>query len=176
MELWDAYYPDGTKAGATLVRGEPVPAQYRHAVTEILVVHRDGTVLLMQRDFRKLIHPGTWEASAGGSVLMGEDFLTGARRELLEETGISCDTLEELYRDVTDVAIYIGYLCITDVPKDSITLQEGETIACRWVSLAELRAVLADGSCLSNTRGQLDAYLNQKLAHAIQGGTSHGVF
>ena len=174
MELWDAYYPDGAKAGITLVRGEPVPTQYRHAVTEILVVHRDGTVLLMQRDFRKPIHPGTWEASAGGAVIKGEDFPDGAKRELLEETGISCDTLEELYRDVTDVAIYIGYLCITDVPKDSICLQEGETIAYRWVSFAELPAMLADGSCLSNSRGQLNAYLNKRF-DTNQGGDAYGI-
>ncbi len=175
MELWDAYYPDGTRAGVDLVRGEPVPAQYRHAVTEILVVHRDGTVLLMQRDLQKPIHPGTWEASAGGSVIKGEDFLDGAKRELLEETGIHADTLTELYQDVTADTIYRGYLCVTDVPKDSITLQEGETIAYRWVRLPELRAVLSDGSCLSNTRGQLDAYLNTEFFSIAQGGDTHGV-
>ena len=65
MELWDAYYPDGTKAGVDLVRGEPVPPEYRHAVTEILVLHRDGTVLLMQRDFRKPNYPGNWEPAPG---------------------------------------------------------------------------------------------------------------
>ena len=166
MELWDAYYPDGTKAGATLVRGAPVPAQYRHAVTEILVVHRDGTFLLMQRDFKKPIHPGTWEASAGGSVVKGEDFLDGAKRELLEETGIHADTLTELYQNVTADTIYRGYLCITDAPKDSIRLQAGETIAYRWVTLETLRAALADGSCLSNTRGQLNDILTQLSALA----------
>ena len=25
MEIWDAYYPDGTLAGRDLVRGEPIP-------------------------------------------------------------------------------------------------------------------------------------------------------
>lgn len=159
MELWDAYFPDGTKAGTTLVRGKPVPPEYRHGVTEILVVHTDGEILLMQRDFRKPNLPGFWEASAGGSVLKGEDFLDCAKRELLEETGISRGAWEELYRDVTDIAIYTGYLCVTNVPKDSIRLQEGETIAYRWVNLEALRAALADGSCLSNTRGQLDAVL-----------------
>lgn len=163
MELWDAYFPDGTKAGTDLVRGAPIPPEYRHGVTEILVVHTDGTILLMQRDFRKPIHPGTWEASAGGSVLKGESFLHGARRELLEETGITSGALEYLYRDVTDIAIYDGYLCITDIPKDSIRLQAGETVAYRWVSLSELRAALADGSCLSNTRGQLDVVLTRNI-------------
>ena len=159
MELWDAYYPDGTKAEIDLVRGDPIPPQYRHAVTEILVVHRDGDILLMQRDFRKPNYPGNWEASAGGSVLKGEAFLDGAKRELLEETGIACQTLKELYRDVTDNTIYIGYLCITDVPKDSIRLQEGETIAYRWASPAEFWTVLSGDSCNSNGRSQLDGVL-----------------
>lgn len=174
MELWDAYLPDGTKAGVDLVRGKPIPPEYRHAVTEILVVHRDGDILLMRRDLRKPNLPGFWEASAGGSVLKGEDFLDGAKRELLEETGIPCDTLEELYRNVTDIAIYIGYLCVTDVPKESIRLQEGETIDYRWVSPAEFRAVLAGGSCNSNGRGQLNAYLNRRFCTEKGGGT-HGV-
>lgn len=36
MELWDAYYPDGTLSGEKLVRGEPIPPEYRHAVAEVL--------------------------------------------------------------------------------------------------------------------------------------------
>lgn len=165
MELWDAYYPDGTKAGVDLVRGEPVPPEYRHAVTEILVLHRDGTVLLMQRDFRKPNYPGNWEASAGGAVLKGETFLEGARRELLEETGIACGTLEYLYRDVTDNTIYEGYLCVTDVPKDSVRLQEGETIAYRWVAPEAFRGIVFGDQCSSNSRGQLDQVLYTRILH-----------
>lgn len=161
MELWDAYYPDGTKAGVDLVRGEPVPSQYRHAVTEILVVHQDGEILLMQRDFRKPNAPGNWESSAGGSVLKGESFLEGAKRELLEETGISCDELEYLYCDTTEISIYVGYLCVTDVPKNSIRLQKGETIAYRWVGVEEFREVYFGNSYSSNSRGQLNGILRQ---------------
>lgn len=100
MELWDAYYPDGTLAGTTLVRGEPIPPEYRHTVTEVLVVHRDGTILLMQRDHRKPIHPGTWESSAGGSALQGEDFETCARRELREETGLIVEHMGTIMRNM----------------------------------------------------------------------------
>lgn len=159
MELWDAYLPDGSKSGETLVRGQPIPPQYRHAVTEILVVHQDGTALLMRRDLRKPNCPGLWEASAGGSVLQGESFLEGAKRELLEETGIQADNLKLLYQDVTSNTIYQGYLCVTGAPKDSVRLQAGETMDYRWVTLAELRAVLAGPECCSNTRGQLDTVL-----------------
>ena len=159
MEFWDAYWPDGTKAGVDLVRGKPVPPQYRHAVAEILVMHTDGTFLLTQRDYRKPNYPGCWEASAGGSILKGESFLEGAKRELLEETGIHADDLEALYQDVAETAIYLGYLCVTDVPKDAITLQEGETMAFRWVSREALREILAGPDCISNSRGQLNIAL-----------------
>lgn len=159
MELWDAYYPDGTLAGTTLVRGEPIPPEYRHAVTEVLVVHRDGTILLMQRDHRKPIHPGTWESSAEGAALQGEDFETCARRELREETGLIAEHMEYLYEDVTDDTIYRGYLVITDAEKDSVVLQKGETIDYRWVTIEELIKMQNSGSCLSNSRGQLDEWI-----------------
>lgn len=165
MELWDAYLPDGTKAGVDLVRGEPIPPQYRHAVAEILVKHTDGTFLLTQRDFRKPNYPGCWEASAGGSILKGESFLVGAKRELLEETGIHAEQLEALYQDLTDNTIYLGYLCVTDVPKDAIALQEGETMDYRWVSLAEFREILAGPDCHSNSRGQLTPFVYDGLSY-----------
>ena len=108
-ELWDAYDNNFNKMnGITLVRGEPIPDGIYHLVCEIIIKHMDGTYLLMQRDFRKA-YGGMWEVSAGGSALMGENPLTGAIRELKED------------------------LCVTDCGKDSVILQEGETIAYKWI-------------------------------------------
>lgn len=163
MELWDAYFPDGTLSGETLVRGEPIPPEYRHAVAEVLVMHQDDTILLMQRDWRKPNQPGMWESSAGGSVLQGEDFESCARRELLEETGLTADSWEYLYTNVTDDTIYQGYLAVTSADKDSVTLQEGETISYRWVTGPEWLDVLQSGMCGSNTRGQLDELIRRRI-------------
>ena len=33
--------------------------------------------------------------------------------------------------------IYETFLCVTDCAKDSVTLQEGETVSYKWVSEAE---------------------------------------
>ncbi len=131
-EIWDAYYPDGSLAMVGLVRGEAIPEQYRHAVADVFVMHRDGTILLTQRDFKKPNFPGLWESSAGGSVLRGETFEQGARRELLEETGIEAGELIPTYRITTGRVIYQGYVCYTDIPKDRVVLQEEETVAFRW--------------------------------------------
>ncbi len=139
MEIWDGLKKDGSLAGADLVRGEIIPDGLYHLVCDILVRHTDGDYLLMQRDFSKEIYGGYYEATAGGSVLKGEDSLTCAKRELYEETGIDEGLFEELDRCICehDKSIYHTYLCVTSHDKSKITLQKGETIAYKWVSEQE---------------------------------------
>lgn len=69
IELWDAYYENGTPANRDLVRGQPIPKGLYHLVSEVLVRHADGDYLLMQRDPRKPHFGGFFEATAGGSAL-----------------------------------------------------------------------------------------------------------
>ena len=73
MEIWDGYLMDGSLANQDLVRGEPIPKDLYHLVSEILVRHVDGDYLIMQRDFNKPNYGGYYEATAGGSALKGED-------------------------------------------------------------------------------------------------------
>ncbi|MBN1777298.1 MAG: NUDIX hydrolase [Clostridiales bacterium] len=135
-ELWDAYLADGRKAGRTLTRGEDIPAGLYHIVVDVLVKHKDGDYLVMQRDFRKKIYPGKFEAGASGAILKDETPYDGALRELREETGVAAP-LAFLFAasDLRDT-LYFSYLCLTDCAKDIIILQEGETIAYRWLDEA----------------------------------------
>ena len=139
-ELWDAYDRFFQRIeGQTLIRGKRVPDGVFHLVGEIIVRHRDGSFLLMQRDLTKP-RGGLWELTAGGSALKGETPSDCAVRELWEETGIAADTLTELDRIVRedDHTLYVEFLCITDCDKTSVRLQKGETAAFRWVSREEL--------------------------------------
>ena len=141
MERWDAYDSHFQKVeGVTLIRGEPIPEGLCHLVCDILVRHRDGTYLLMQRDRRKH-YGGMWEATAGGSALQNETPLECAVRELREETGISSRELTEVGRVQSGNTVYVEFLCVTDCRKDSVRLQEGETIAYCWVSKEQLLAM-----------------------------------
>lgn len=146
MELWDAYNADFHRIeGGQLVRGELIPEGQYHLVCDVIVRHTDGTYLLMQRDPRKH-YGGLWEATAGGSALAGETPLECAARELREETGIACGDLAEVGTVVSGEtrAIYVEYLCVTDWDKEVVTLQEGETVAFRWVSRDELLRMKKD--------------------------------
>lgn len=160
IEFWDAYYPDGTLAGCDLVRGEKIPEGLKHAVAEVFVMHKDGTILLMQRDFNKPNNPGFWESSAGGSILKGECMIDGARRELAEETGITADgALENLYYSVSDSTIYQGYLYVTDFPKDRIKLQKEETIDFRWVNKQEFQEIFYSDQYGDGSRERLRQFV-----------------
>ena len=145
MELWDAYNSDFVRIpGVVLIRGESIPEGMYHLVCDVIVRHTDGDYLLMQRDPRKH-YGGMWEATAGGSALQGEAPLECALRELREETGSPADTLSGVGKTTDGTqTIYMEYLCVTDAEKDSITLQEGETVAYKWVSREELTQMKKD--------------------------------
>lgn len=137
MEIWDAYLQDGSLAGRDLNRGEPIPEGLYHLVSEVLVRHRDGEYLLMQRSFEKPNHPGEWEATAGGSALKGEDALSCAVRETKEETGIADGKMTFIGSYSSHDTHYHSFLCTTGADKHSVTCQPGETMGYRWMTEAE---------------------------------------
>ena len=145
-EIWDAYDREFNKIdNVTLVRGENIPDGMYHLVGEIIVKHKDGTYLLMQRDYKKHLG-GMWEVTAGGSALKGETSLDCVIRELREETGIVALDIKEIGKGVHDGyhSIFVEYLCITDCDKNAIMLQEGETVDYKWINKDDLLKMEAD--------------------------------
>ena len=143
MELWDAYDKYLCKLNVSpLVRGNEIPKGSFHLVSDILVKHTDGTFLIMQRDYNKHLG-GMWEATAGGSAVIGENALMCAKRELFEETGILSDLLEPLGTEVNveHQTIYCIFLCTTNIEKECVILQKGETIDYKWVTFEELLSI-----------------------------------
>ena len=101
----------------------------------VILVDRRGWVLLQERDEHPAIDPDKWSL-CGGHLEDGEDFLDGAARELLEETGIKLARGElELFWDVDlrplgyepgdRMAVYVAP---TDLTDDDIVLGEGRQI------------------------------------------------
>lgn len=161
MELWDAYTMDGLRTGQTLVRGEPIPDGMYHLVCEVLLRHADGSYLLMERSHEKPNFPGYWEATAGGSALMGEDKLACIRRELEEETGIRAESFTEIGNMITHDGhcIFYSFLAVADCPKDSVQLQEGETVGYRWATDAEFAEFVKSDSMVPTQKRRILPWL-----------------
>lgn len=163
MEIWDAYTKEGKLVNIELIRGEEIPEGLYHLVCEVLVRHVDGDYLLMQRSFEKPNHGGAFEATAGGSALKGEDKLSCVKRELYEETGITAEAFRELDRVVRDEnhSIFYTYLCVTDCDKSSVQLQEGETIAYKWISEAEFINFVNSGEMIETQKRRYEKYFRE---------------
>ena len=84
-------------------------------------------------------------------------------RELREETGIRAVRMEPLFHLESEAAqcIDYGYLCVTDVPKDSVVLQEGETTGYRWITQEELLAFCDSDACIPLQRVCLEDFRNE---------------
>lgn len=160
MELWDAYDKNGTRLDISLSRGRPIPEGLYHMVCSVIVRHTDGDFLLMLRDPHKPAYPGVFEPGAGGAALKGEDEYQCVRRELFEETGISCDEFTLMSRVVRDSsrAILYTFYCTTDCDKRSVRLQSGETADYRWVSEAQLQQMIDSGEIVPLMKRRLDRY------------------
>ena len=141
-ELWDLYDASCQPTGETWVRGSvrPFPEGRYHIVCDILIRNVDGEYLLTQRDPCKEVHPGEWEASAGGSALAGESPLQAAEREMAEETGLTATRMELVGRSMRGSCIFYSYLAETECRREDVRLQEGETVDYRWVDKAGLVA------------------------------------
>ena len=164
MEIWDLYDEKGNKTGETWERSraKEIPEGRYHIVCDILIRHRDGDFLLTLRDSRKEMYPGCWEASAGGSALAGETPEEGARREMQEETGLKAEKLEliSITRKPDSRSMVYAFIAMVDAAKDSVMLQEGETVDCQWMKLSALRKMIRDEPVLAIQYPRYKPYLD----------------
>lgn len=108
---------------------DPRVATYEIAI--VLLVDRDGALLMQLRDEHAPVAPNQW-AMPGGRIEPGETPAEAAVRELLEETGLTVDGVEHFWsgprpnddgipHQVTMHAFYAP----TDAKQEDVVLGEG---------------------------------------------------
>lgn len=134
--------------------------EYPMAVAGIVPVGDDGRILLT-RQYRYMADRYSWEIPAG-NVDTGEDLITGARRELVEETGYSAETLEPLYEFFPQIGRsdhYFNLFVARGLNKVSEQIDTDEVFELRWFRLEEiLEWIRANNLCDGFTAIAIMAY------------------
>ena len=157
MEIWDLYNDRRELTGLSHIRGETIPLGYYHLVVHVWLRNSSGKYLISQRSADRTSFPLMWECT-GGSVVKGEDSLTGAIREVWEELGIALplengqllfskvrDTVRgERFGDILDVWLftYDGSACLEAAPTK-------EVAHAVWMDPDEVKALYASGKFVS---------------------------
>ncbi len=141
ITIWhdDVTRPDGEPGIYGVVHFE------NSAVGVVAIDEQDRVVLVGQH--RYAFDELSWEIPEGGSPL-GEDSLEGARRELLEETGLRARTWREIGRwqlsnSVTD-EVAVTYLA-TDLVQGTAQPEGSEELVVKWVPFEEVMRMVRSG-------------------------------
>jgi 8-oxo-dGTP pyrophosphatase MutT (NUDIX family) len=141
ITVWhdDVTRPDGQPGIYGVVHFE------NSAVGVVAIDDHDRVVLVGQH--RYAFDEVSWEIPEGGSP-SNEDPLEGARRELLEETGLTAGTWREIGRwqlsnSVTDEAA-VAYLA-TDLEQGEARPEGSEQLEVRWIPFDEVMVMVRSG-------------------------------
>jgi len=141
-EYWDLYDGGRRPLGRLHRRGDEMKAGEYHLVVQIWTRDDEGRFLISQR------HPDKpWPLfyeTVGGSVVAGEDTLTGARRELEEEIGLTVPGEDmKLIGTINDGGntIYDIFLVRWNGGIGALSFQETEVVGAQWMTFEELCAL-----------------------------------
>ena len=152
-EIWDLYNEKRELTGRDQVRGEEIPKGYYHLVVHVWIRNRCGKYLISQRSADRPTHPLKWEC-VGGSVLKGEDSLTGALRETKEEVGLSLEpkdgkivrsTIGRIVNGVRFSDIVDVWLFPYDGPVSLETATTKEVAQIAWLDRQQIKELFDQG-------------------------------
>lgn len=152
-EIWDLYNEKRELTGRDQVRGEEIPKGYYHLVVHVWIRNRCGKYLISQRSADRPTHPLKWEC-VGGSVLKGEDSLTGALRETKEEVGLSLEpkdgkivrsTIGRIVNGVRFSDIVDVWLFPYDGPVSLETATTEEVAQIAWLDRQQIKELFDQG-------------------------------
>lgn len=160
MELWDLYSEQRELTGREQIRGEEIPQGYYHLVVHVWIRNRNGEYLISQRSEDRPAFPLMWEC-VGGSALKGEDSLSAALRETVEEVGVKlcpkdgnilCSMVGRVVNGIKFSDIVDVWLFEYDGPVNLETATTKEVAQTVWMKKTEIKRLFDNGD-LVNTLG-----------------------
>ena len=140
-EFWDIYDENRNKTGKLAERGvyKFKEGEYHIVVTGIIFNSKYEILITKRASWKK--YGGLWECN-GGSILAGENSLTGILRELKEELGISflekdAIFLKEVKRDKKVPDFKDLWIFQKNISINEITFPDGEAVEAKWVTIEQ---------------------------------------
>ena len=149
-QVYDNPWITVTEFQATAPTGSPAIyglVEFKNRALAILPIHEDGTVELVGQN-RLPFSDYSWEIPEGGGPL-NEDPIDGAKRELLEETGLIASEWQEILRlqlsnSVTN-ELAVGYVALGLTQSVALEIDPTEDIARARVPFREVLGLVLDG-------------------------------
>ncbi len=157
-EFWIVYDRFRNKTGKIIKRNfnERLQLGEYHLVTTAVIMN-NNKILISRRNPNKVLYPNLWEC-AGGSVIVGENSLMAAIREVYEEIGISLKAEEGKFLGTVQQNDYFRdvWKFVKDIDIDSLNFNDGEVTEAKWVTEEEYmqmylkQKIIPTGECIIN--------------------------
>ncbi len=161
MEYIDVLDENGIRTGESLDRGEIHKKGLWHRAIVVAIVNDKNEILMQQRSANKEKNAGLWDISVAGHLSSGQDSLMAAAREINEEVSINLGQTilikdfrfmysfrkEQIFsEDFIERQFYDFFVLRQDnLDISTITYQESEVQAIKFVNVSQLREMIDSG-------------------------------
>ncbi len=116
---------------------------YWRRTVQVWIVNDKKQILCQKRSLKKDLGPGLWEATVGGHLGPGDNYFTGAVREVREETGLPIEAhhleLLKIYKDHTSREYRGIFYCKWNTDLKELIIEEDEVEEVKLIKLPTLK-------------------------------------
>lgn len=160
-ELLDILDENGVFTGKVATRKEVHEKGLWHRAIIVAIINDENKVLIQRRSFKKEKFPGLWDLSVAGHLPAGQDSVSCAASELMEEVGTMLPKKVQL-KDFRFMVSFRNQISLTntfienqfydffvynigDIDINQFQLQKEEVEEIKWATAYEIKALAAEG-------------------------------
>ena len=160
-ELLDVLDENGVFQGRVASRGDVHRLGLWHRAIIVALVNDDNKVLIQKRSLKKEKFPGLWDLSVAGHLPAGQDSVSCAAAEVMEEIGYMLPKKVQM-RDFRFMFSFRNQISLSDtfienqfydffiynvgeLDISSLSVQESEVSELKWATAFEVKTLAAQG-------------------------------
>lgn len=120
----------------------------------VWIINDKNQVLCQRRSLKKDLSPGMWEPAVAGHLSPGDNYFTGAVREVREETGLPIEAhhleLVKIYKDHKSREYRAIFVCKWNTDLNKIESEEDEVMDVKSLSINTLKRYIKNSESWIN--------------------------